>query len=356
MQTNLLQYKQDRKSSLDKITSYIPWKNLWSEYMKLNSNENQYEYDFPFREKLSQMILDEKLQNYPDFNTIKYQENIKTAFGCSAENVIFDNWSSWVLNLIFRAFVEKWDKVATAWPTFILYKMLSDLQQSNYIELPWRSDLSLPTEELINTDAELTIICNPNNPIPRIEIEKVIASAKWIVVVDEAYIEFSNDSVLDIIEKYDNLIVTRTFSKAYWMAWLRIGAWFASKNLIEKIKKVQLPFAVSLINQYAISLILENMSSFEENIKKIRINRDRLTTKLKEAWFEIQESSSNFVLVRKMWYSSEKITKMLEERKVLVRYVWQMHDSKDYFRISIWTKEQMDRFVDILNDVIRKYI
>lgn len=292
-------------------------------YIKLNTNEN------PYPPKVSLEAIDvRKLKLYPDPNSTKLVEAIAQKFDVKQENVFVGNGSDEVIALIFETFFR--DQILNQ-PSisYGFYPVWSEFYKAkaNYIPL---KDWTIDWQEYDRN----CIIANPNAPTGvGIKIDSIPQNG--IVVIDEAYIDFSDlPSAIELTKKYDNLIVVRTFSKAYSLAGLRVGFAIASEKLIKRLKESKDSF-----NSYPIDMIAENLA-----IQAIK--QDPIVDEVKKtrAWLETQidclASDANFV-----FWKIDKAKEMYEylmENKIVVRY-WDKFP--DRIRVSIGTQEEMEAFV-----------
>ena len=269
------------------------------------------------------------LNRYPD----PYQEELKSILaeqkGLNPNQIFVGNGSDEVIDLVYRIFCNPGeDKALTFSPTYGMYDVSAAINDATLIKLPltnaFEIDLEMTKDCLAKEFVKLIFICSPNNPtgnvFPLTTLEAVLKSAKGIVVVDEAYIDFSdNASAIQLIDRYTNLVVTQTMSKARGLAAARIGFAFSNKNVIELLNKVKPPYNVSALNQKAAIDALKDTATFDMNKKIILSQRKELARMLTElqSVVKIYPSEANFLLVEVV--DATKMYQALVERKIIVR-------------------------------------
>lgn len=267
---------------------------LSSEMVFIDANEN------PFQNGLNR---------YPDPQQNVLKEKLASVKKIKKEQILLGNGSDEVLDLIYRAFCEpKSDNVVLMPPTYGMYKVLANLNGVNCKEVVLTSDFQLNVSGIIDQiddNTKLIFICSPNNPTGNEFLEKdievILKNFNGIVVIDEAYIDFSNGkSWLTKLSQYPNLIVTQTFSKAYGMASIRLGICCASREIINILNKIKPPYNVNILTQNAGLQKLDEMGLLYQQIDEINKNKYLLIEELNKIKFiqEIFPSQANFILVR----------------------------------------------------------
>ena len=328
------------------------------EYVKLNTNESP----FPPSTLAQKManIAAEKLQLYSD---PECRELVKTAaeyFGVDTDEIIFTNGSDEVLNFAFMAFCEN----GAAFPdiTYGFYSVFADLNGVEYTEIPLKDDFSVDIKNYIGINKTI-FLANPNAPtgiaLSVEEIEEIIKSnPENVVVIDEAYVDFGADSVIPLIKKYNNLLVTQTFSKSRSLAGGRLGFGIGSKNLIRDLNTIRYsinPYNVNSMTAAAgIGSLLDD-EYIKTNCKKIIENREYLINQLKMLDFTMTESYANFIFAKHKSICGKDIYVKLKEKGVLVRY-FDKERLRDYTRITIGSKEQLDILISKIKEIIEELL
>jgi len=269
------------------------FKEVDQELIYLDANENPYENG---------------LNRYPDPHQLQLKQRISEIKEVPVENMLLGNGSDEILDMIFRVFFEPGkDNIIINTPTFGMFKVLSDVNNIRYKEVSLSTDFQLDTNAIIaaiDSSTKAVFICSPNNPTGNLmdgESIKTLLELGLLVIIDEAYIDFSAaQSWNQELENYNNLIVTQTFSKAYGLAGIRLGACYANSEIIELLKKVKMPYNVNVLTQRTALQYLENEKVTEQEIIEIIKSRNKLRTELLKIGFvqNIYHSDSNFILVK----------------------------------------------------------
>ena len=327
-------------------------------YIKLNTNESP----FPPSENAVKLARAEaeRLMLYSDPECREVGEMLAKALGVDYSNVILTNGSDEVLNFAFMAYCDESTPAVFADITYGFYKVFADVNNLPFVEIPLDDEFKINTDAYINTKGTV-FIANPNAPtgiaLPTSEIEKIIkADSHRIVVVDEAYVDFGAESCIPLIKKYDNLIVTGTFSKSRSMAGARLGFGVASSALIEDLTRIRYstnPYNVNRMSAAAGVGALMDKDYFEANCKKIIENRSFTERELSALGFEFTSSSANFIFAKHERISGEKLYLTLKEKGVLVRHFTAPRIC-EYNRITIGSMEEMQILVDKIKEIMEE--
>lgn len=341
----------------DKLVPYTPGEQPREMvYTKLNTNESPFPPS-PIAMRYA-AEASRNLQLYSDPTCKVLHGALAKAFGVSPEEVLATNGSDEILNFAFMAFCD--DEHPCVFPdiTYGFYKVFADINNIPYEEIPLKEDFTIDINDYIGIGKNI-FIANPNAPtgimIPREDIEKIIASnPDNIVVVDEAYVDFGGESCVPLIHKYNNLLVTQTFSKSRSMAGARLGFGIACKELINDLNTIKYstnPYNVNRMTMAAGIGVLEDADYTESNCKTIIENREMLTTELIHLGFVLTDSKSNFVFAKHPENSGEYLYKSLKEKGVLVRHFGSERIC-DYLRITVGSKEQIDTLISALKTIL----
>jgi histidinol-phosphate aminotransferase len=272
--------------------------------LKLNYNENL----FLPREKLVPLLKEVAeecdLRIYPQEEENRLKEKIAEYLKVSVECIAIGNSSDEVMDRVIRIFLEKGDRAVTFTPTFSIFKYCVNYGGATFVGVPLRDDFTVDVEAMraaFKPEAKLLYLCSPNNPtasqLKLEEVEALTEDFPGIVVVDEAYAEYADFSVVPLISKYENLVVLRTFSKAFGLAGLRLGYAVANPKLAFTIDKLPTPYAVNVISLSMGRKLLENVAMVKKSVEALKAERGRLITKLNEMkGVEAFDSKANFVL------------------------------------------------------------
>jgi histidinol-phosphate aminotransferase len=241
------------------------------------------------------------------------------------------------------------------YPTYAYYEKLIQLQGARSVQVDFEEDFSLPDSILV-PGACLTLLSNPNSPsgtlLSREQVEAVVAGSEGLVLVDEAYVDFSAGGCLDLIHRYANAIFTRTMSKSFSLAGMRLGFGFAPAGLAAGMWKVKDHYNVNQLSLVAAEAALDDLESMRINAARIQATRHRLTGRLRSLGFYVWDSQANFVLARTPGPSAAGLYEQLKERRILVRYFAQRR-LEDCLRISIGTDEEIDTFLGVLEELLK---
>jgi len=296
------------------------------------------------------------LNRYPDPYQTELKNKITTFNNIPIENIFIGNGSDEVIDLTFRIFCEPGkDKALCFTPTYGMYEVSANINNISLIKLPLDKDFQPDLEKidsyLADEDLKLIFICSPNNPTGNsinIEIIKSIAQKfSGIVLIDEAYAEFSKkQSAITLLKEFPNLIVCRTFSKAWGLASARVGIAYASSLLISFYNKVKPPYNVSTINQQAAIKAYDNINDFNTTLNIIINEREKLTKLLLDISIvkKIYPSDANFLLTE--FTDANKTYHYLEERGIIVRDRSSM--VKNCLRITVGTPSENSKLLEIL--------
>ncbi len=327
-------------------------------YVKLNTNESPY----PPSPLLTERVQEQcgLLNLYSDPECTALRERLAARLGVRTENILPTNGSDEALNFAVMAFGDGTHPFAFADITYGFYAVFCALGGVPYMEIPLRKDFSIGLEDYIGLGKNI-IIANPNAPtglaLPRAELERVIASnPENVVVIDEAYVDFGAESCVPLIEKYDNLLVTQTFSKSRSLAGARLGFAVGCAGLIADLNAVKYstnPYNVNRMTMAAGSAALDDDGYFMANCRDIAATRGYVSRELAGLGFELTDSRTNFVFCTHPKIQGAELYSELRARGVLVRH-FDSPRIAAYNRVSIGTREQMDIFLDAVRDILNE--
>jgi len=330
------------------------------EIMKLDANENLFLPETFIEEILSNAVRGYKPNFYPD---PKLEEELKEAIGdylsVDSECIILGNGSDQLIDLIARVFLRNNGKIASISPSFVMYKWYAQLSNGNIIEVPLSEEFDVKAEDFLSKteNSEVCILCSPNNPTGNLlnekEVKKIINKFEGLVIVDEAYAEFSESSFVSEIENYDNLMVFRTFSKAFGLAGLRLGYGIANRKIIELLSRAIPPFH---INSFTLKVGVEALRRVEtvlKSVEEIKKEREKLMKELNSiSGVKAYESNTNFILVR-FKEDANRIHEQLIKRGILVRNVSNAPMLENCLRITIGKPEMNSRLISEIKEILR---
>lgn len=296
------------------------------------------------------------LNYYPDNEAHLLKNEISKYVNIPSENIIVGNGSSEMIELVIKAFVDKDEIILSPIPSFSMYSIFSQIYSATFIGLPCSEDFSIDMDKIIQKAIEINpkviFICNPNNPTGFLlntnDIEKLILNTNAIIVIDEAYMEFAEGSMIEKIFKYKRLIVLRTLSKALGLAGIRLGYMVANRDILEIINRVKSPYNLNSITQYIGVQALKNKNKIFNYIKEVKDEREFLYSQLKNLGIKVYPSSGNFIFFNS---DIENLYEKLVAKGILIRKF--NEDLKGYYRVSVGNKTENKIFIENLKEVIK---
>ena len=325
------------------------------QYIKLNTNESPYPPAPSVVEAMNAEQV-ELLRLYSDPTAKNLKEKLAGLYDVRPENVFVSNGSDEVLNFAFMAFGGQ----GAVFPdiSYGFYEVFAELYAINAEKIPLESDFSVDYRKYCGKN-QLVVIANPNAPtgmtIPVWQIEEIVKSnPDAVVVIDEAYVDFGGETCLPLIKKYDNLLVTRTFSKSRCLAGGRLGYAFASPEIIadlEKIKYSTNPYNINRLTLLLGEKTVDAEDYYQEKCRKIEETRAWTTAQLEELGFTVLPSKANFIFVKTDKIDGGELYKTLKAKGILVRHFTNPRICQ-FNRVTIGTKKQMETFIGTLKEVI----
>lgn len=344
----------------DRLIPYTPGEQPKgiTEYIKLNTNESP----FPPSEKAISFASDaaKSLQLYPDPECKQLTEALAKNLGVNPDEVLLTNGSDEILNFAFMAYCDNDHPAVFPDITYGFYSVFAEINNVPYEEIPLKEDFTIDINDYKGINKTI-FIANPNAPtgivlkLPQIE-EILKSNPDNIVVIDEAYVDFGNDSCVSLINKYDNLLVTQTFSKSRSMAGARLGFGVANKALIQDLNTIKYstnPYNINRLTMAAGLGILEDDEYTKENCRTIIENREYTELELKKLGFLMTDSGSNFVFAKHPEFDGKKLYQKLKENGILVRH-FDKPIISDYNRITIGTKNQMQKLIETIKAILEE--
>ena len=333
----------------EKIRLLVPYSSAREEYkgedaVFLDANENP--HNSPFN-------------RYPDPLQVKLKKKIAAMKNVPAECIFLRNGSDEAIDLLIRAFCEPGrDNIISIRPTYGMYKVCADISNVEFREVLLTNDYQTDTEALLrraDSNSKLLFLCSPNNPtansLNRSDIQFLISRFKGLVILDEAYIDFSTESsLLEELEKYPNLVILQTFSKAWGMAGIRLGIAFSSTQITGILNRIKYPYNVNILTQRKaleqldetgaknrwVTMILEQRTILQKELLNISLVKD------------ILPSDANFLMVR--FDNPGEVFSYLISRKIIVRDRSKIPLCEGYLRITIGTEEENSLLISTLQE------
>lgn len=322
-------------------------------YIRLNTNESPFPPSPHAIEYAGKAASG--LNYYSDPECSLLGEKLADMLNVKPSQIVFGNGSDEILNFLFTAFCEH----GAVFPdiTYSFYKILAEFHGVNYQTIPVDNFYVLPAD-YVDLKGKTIFIANPNAPtgmylIPAGIETLVIQNPSSLVVVDEAYIDFTRGaSALKLINRYKNIVIVRTFSKSRSLAGARLGYCVTNEELAQEIRSIKntiTPYNINAMTQAAGLGSLEDDDYYRANVQLIRSTRQLVTAALKQLDFDVLDSSTNFLFARHKTLSGQQIFEALKERKIMIRHFASL---SAYNRITIGTPEQMQKLLQVLGEVV----
>lgn len=295
------------------------------------------------------------LDLYPNTYSDGLREALGDLYGLQADNIIAGNGSDELLDITFKTFMGWGDRSVVPVPSYTLYDYFVKLNGGNVAEVDLTEDFQLDVDAIVRQDAKIAIMPSPNNPTGNCfrqkDIEEVLSRFDGIVVVDEAYAEYAEGSMIRRVNEFDNLVVLRTFSKAYAMAALRVGYAATNLKLAEMMMCIKIPYSLNMISEGAALAAVKDQDFIRRSVAMVREQRPLLSAGLKKLGFEPFPSDSNFIMARSPIDHAELVSG-LKERGILIRDFGAKRRTENCVRTTVGTAEQNKLLLDKIEEVI----
>lgn len=351
--------REDLKSFSPYSVTYYP------DFIKLDANENPYEIPDEVKEEIKEGFSNLSLRIYPDPSALELRKAISSFLninGLTEENIAVGNGSDELLQYIFIAFLNKGDIVVYPNLSFEMFPILSQIAGVKDIKLDINDSLELETESVINAfyryRPKLFLICRPNNPtgwaIPKEELLSILEEARRnnvLVVLDEAYTEFMSETLVYLVNDYDNLIVLRTFSKCFSLAGLRLGYAVSSREIVNDLMAVKLPYNVDIFSQMVGKIVLKYKDIILSRVEGIIRERGRLYESLSRlSKIKVFPSNANFLF---FYCNDDCLMEKLLSYKIKIRRFEPKHPLlKNAYRVTVGKKEENDKFISAMEEIL----
>lgn len=349
------------RAEYDSIVPYTPGEQLNDKkYIKLNTNESPFPASPKVLEKINENLIN-SLNLYSDPKLKKIKTAIADFYGVNADQIFVGNGSDDVIAFSFMAFGGLGGDFCCPDITYSFYPVFADLFKVNLEQIPLKDDFSVDVNDYVGKGKNI-IIANPNAPtglrLTRDEIELIVkTNPENVVIIDEAYADFSDEeSAVSLVNEYENLIVTQTFSKSRSLAGLRVGFSVSSKILADDLEKLKYsfnPYNVNTLSIEAAAAAIEDREYYEDTINKTIEIREFTKRELIKLGFTVTDSKSNFVFAKSDKIPSSELYEELKCRGILIRY-FNSPRINEYFRMSMGTMEQMQKVIEVIAEIIKE--
>lgn len=343
------------RADIQKMTAYQV-ADLPSDFIKLDAMEVPYQYPEHLQQALAQQLAAAPINRYPNPHTSGLQAALRQAFAMpDTAQIVLGNGSDELIQLLTLLVAQPQATVLSVEPAFVMYRHNADLFGLNYVGVPLREDFTLDTEAVLQAiethNPALIFLAYPNNPtgVPfnRADVEQIIQAAQGLIVIDEAYGAFSDDSFLPQAEQPENLIVLRTLSKIGF-AGLRLGYAVGYANIMNELAKITPPYNMNHLSLTAAKFALQHMDWIDEKIHILKQERDKMSAELsKLPETHVFPSQANFLTVRLP--QAETAFNLLKENKILVKKLHGSHSLlENCLRLTLGTPEQNEQVLRVL--------
>lgn len=341
---------------IESMSGYVPGEQPQNRtFIKLNTNENPYAPSQKVAEAMMPILLDGKLRLYPDPVGKEFRETAAQLNGVEADWIMAGNGSDDILTILTRAFAGPGDVIGSAQPGYILYETLAQLQNARFEVVPFPVNWVLEPDDLKGlVNPRLFYLANPNSPsgtvMTPVQVARLAESLPCPLVVDEAYGDFAETNCVQLVKSHENVIVTRTFSKGYALAGLRLGYCIARPEIIAGLNKVKDSYNCDMLSLAGGVAALKDQEWLRETRSKILNTRERLATGVAELGYLVPPSQANFV-----WCEggppADEVYQALRERDILVRLM-KYPGREPALRITVGTDSQIDALLSALQEIL----
>ncbi len=330
---------------------------------RMSLNENLFIDRNEVMSLLEKALRDLDPRIYPEPHGGAAVKAISDFLGIEESKIFIGNGLDDVLDRVSRVFINEGTKVGILEPSFLIYSYYVELYNGVKLPILLKENFELDVEAILRTcknKAKLLFICSPNSPtgnqFKAEEIREILSNFDDLVIIDETYVDFGDYSVYKWINDFDNLLVLRSFSKAYGLAGVRIGYLLANEEIVKVLKKSVHPFNVNSVAQQVAVLVLRKYDYFKEKIENLKIERNRLIEKLESIdGLKVYPSNANFILFRinKREVKSSEVRARLIEKGIIVKDRGHIPLLDNCLRVTIATRELNDKFIYILRNILK---
>ena len=346
------------RNELDKMPSYDGVEKSYR--IKVNANESTLNLPPLVEERVINRLAMLAFNRYPNEEYYSLVEQIAKNFSVEPAQILLGGGSSEIIEKVFHAFGGAGRKIVYPQPSFSMYKIYAKAAEADGVPFDLDEKFNLNVDAFIKTirevNASLAVVCNPNNPTGNVltpaQIEKIAKSIDCAFLLDEAYVEFYGRSAVNLVANYPNLIVARTFSKAYGMAGVRVGYMIAQADVTRMINKTFMPYHMNVLTLAAADIVYQMRNEFVPRLQMIIAERNRMFERLEKlSGVEVFPSEANFILIRLA--RAEELKNYLESLDIGIRYFSpNAFGLKNCLRISIGTRSENDEVFSAIKNFL----
>ena len=315
--------------------------------IKLNQNENPYDLPPAIKDEIAQFCRERPFNRYPNFVPEALKAKLSGYSGVSAKGIMVGNGSNEMLLVLLLALSRQSGDVILCQPTFTLYRLLATGLGAVERTVFLKNDLSFDVKKICEAASQyprsLMVLCSPNNPtgcaLTESDIKAILKAHTGFLVLDQAYVEFGGYSAVPLLKSNPNLIITRTFSKAFSGAGLRLGYMLGTPDVVQEISKIKLPYNINFFSEQVAQVLLDNADLLRPRVQELSARRDSLFAFLASMPFDaVYPSAANFILMRTK--RNNELFLFLKKKSILVRDVSQYPMLENCLRVNVGSNEE----------------
>ncbi len=346
----------DRQFMRESTRNFKPYYSPTSDgSLRLDTNTNVLGPN-PAAVKALSDISDMDINQYPNTYSADLRNVLAEFYGLGPDNFVTGSGSDEILDVLFKTFTDKGDRAVMPYPSYSIYDYFSELNGGVPVLVDLDQDFQLDVDSILAADGKIIMIPSPNNPTGNAfrhsDLVKIIEGTDAPVVIDEAYGEFHHESFIPLVRKYENLIVTRTFSKAYAMAGLRVGYCVCSPEIAEMMTCIRIPYSLNMLSEKAAMAALRDQDFIKRSVDMVERNRPMLAEGLDALGFKCYTSDANFILARSP-IDHKVLVKGLKERGIMIRDFGHRRLLEDCVRFTIGTDEMNIKVIEACEELTR---
>lgn len=343
----------------EKVKNLTPYEPISGTYeIRLDANESFLKFSEEIENEMIQALKNTAFNRYPDPMATKLVDGFSKYFGVNPECVTAGNGSDEIISVIMNAFLQKGDKILTLEPDFSMYRFYAEIAECESVKYQKNENLDVDIDDVISLanseKVRIVIFSNPCNPTSRIitrdDVRKLIKSTDALVVLDEAYMDFADESLLGEFNNYDNLIILKTCSKALGSAALRLGFAVANKTLTNVIRAVKSPYNVNSVSQALGEVLFAHPDYIDNCIETVVNSRKELYLQILEIKSDkiekVFETHTNFVFLKVK--NAKQVFEKMKENSIIIR------NMGDYLRITAGTKNENEKMLETFKKVLEE--
>ncbi len=346
------------KDSVTSLSEYFVLQDF--SVVKLNQNESPFDVPAELKDKILKKLAEMNWNRYCENRPLALIRAIAEYTQFPESGIVAANASNEIIQAVFSTFCRQDDKIVVVTPGFSVYPRLAHLHEMTLVPVPLGVNFEFDVSQIIwaAAEAKMVILSSPNNPTgTTLPIEAVIQIAKGIngvFVLDEAYVDFHKISAQEYIHKFENLVIIRTFSKAFSLAGLRLGYVLAQPHIAKQLEKAKLPFSVGIFQQIAGEMLMKNHAAINKNVEIIISEREKLFAALtKFDQVHPIKSAANFIIFKIDGRSAQLAFELFYQNGILLRYFNEKQLSP-FLRVTIGKPDENNKFLTVLKKILSK--